>query len=344
MGSIILVLSVAGIVLALSLDGQRGASGPVGGGTSGYSPSDGAGGEDTPSSPDDSASADGGDGADDGADNDGGAMTLADLTGSWVGEDDASGMTVELAFDGGDGFYMALLEPSGDYNVMEGICELSGSVLKLFPQRLASFSDGLYQEAYPDVSDDSPFELALSLNAGTLIIEGDGDRVTMRRGTPLGVWEFGRPAQPNTSAASGAAGVDDLTRTLTLGPFQINNEGNADTQLGWCNDTLASNNGFTSPFTAADFTGAEYLVVEFANPPAGALYIVWDGDGYGWHETTLDPPQSPDQTVFVVALASMDGYADFLTVGYELRLLLCYYSDSWLDLPIVDAWLAVANA
>lgn len=194
--------------------------------------------------------------------------------------------------------------------------------------------------------DGSDFTDTEDSGTDTLVIDGDiitmdaGDTVlTLEKGRRSGIWWYGR----DISSSAGITAAD-LSRTVTLGQFQIHNVDGPETQMGWCNDIFATNYDLNGSFIINDFTSAEYLVLVLGEPPKGGIDFVWQGDDFGWNQTTqFVPAGGTDETTIIFKLSDMEGYSNFLKVEHEMIVYVCYYSDSWNDLPLSDAYLAISK-
>jgi serine/threonine protein kinase len=132
------------------------------------------------------------------------------------------------------------------------------------------------------------------------------------------------------------------TRTITLGQFICENTDNRSQQKGWCTKGVEIDDGsVTSPWSAKDFTSSRYLILEFGKEPAGNIDFVWKGDtnDWGWTQTSGLTPQGDK---IVIDLHTINGYYQYMRSS-ELLIYLCYYSDSWDDLPVKDAYFANAQ-
>ena len=117
------------------------------------------------------------------------------------------------------------------------------------------------------------------------------------------------------------------------------NLSNGDTQQGWLTDGVDGN---SSPLTAADFTSAKYLVLEFAQAPTGGMQVIWQGDGDAWAWDQTDgviPNDGMTGTQLVVDLSSTLKNYDLFKASTQLKLLLGYYSNNIADLGITKAYL-----
>jgi hypothetical protein len=149
------------------------------------------------------------------------------------------------------------------------------------------------------------------------------------------------PSQDDTPSPDTTPSVDNLTRTVTLGGFAIVNDDAPDYQKGWCSD---NDSGLPSSGSVSDFTGAQYLVVEFDKAPVGGIFFVWvgDSDGAQWNQTDrVVPDLGTTETLLVIELSEMNGYDNYIKCTGFVKIFLGYYSSSWNDLGIKDAYLAV---
>jgi hypothetical protein len=180
------------------------------------------------------------------------------------------------------------------------------------------------------------------INFATFTEEFDGllrDFINWAKGVNIAQGAGAPPAINDTVDAA------PLTRVVTLGQFNIYNGDNPDVQKGWVTDGL----GFDSNLTLRNFTDARYLIVEFDREPAGNIDFIWSYIGseghFGWNQTNMGSASSgaftlTDRTL-TIDLTKMNGYNDFAnTTNSDLVIFLGYYSNSWYDLPITDAYFA----
>ncbi|MCL2108275.1 MAG: serine/threonine protein kinase [Oscillospiraceae bacterium] len=146
------------------------------------------------------------------------------------------------------------------------------------------------------------------------------------------------PPEPPTPEPAPTPATPTHTRMGTLGDFMIHNNDAPDTQKGWLTDNYADD--IYSPFESIDFKMAPYLILEFWNPPAGGVWLCWNSELSDWNEYQFVAVGGSNETVFVIDMGEIPHYHDTFLASLEIRLLLGYYSDSWDDLQLKDAYFA----
>jgi hypothetical protein len=260
------------------------------------------------------------------------AAVEQNITGTWTAVQD--GLVFELALGDNGEFYAMTYDPDDIeelaltyVRVLEGTYEITGADIYFTPLWLVLFDYDTYEIAPSEESDRMTSSIHVRGNAFTMT-DPDGTELTFAKTTPS-IWEFGYRERM-------AGGYPVYMRKATLGQFQILRLDNPTSQLGWATSGVVIDD-LASPFTMRDFT-RRYLVLEFGKEPDGDFQFAWIdwADLDSWTQTDNLKAQG---TTLVIDMTRINGYEQYVLCA-DMLIYVCYYDDSWDDLPLIDAYFA----
>ena len=264
-----------------------------------------------------------------------------DILGSWTTMYEDV-YVMEYGFNRNGEYYGMMYDPDDiDYlitsNIMviEGTYTVIGNDLYLTPLWEIAFD--YEQHDISPYSKNEEWTSALTVvNDYTLrMVDPDGSVNVFTKTTPS-YWDFGQ-----RDWLGNRFNPDQYVRNITLGEFTVQNNDNPAQQKGWATHGIELDSGYLSnSWSAWEFTSSRYLILEFYDEPDDPFQFVWRGynayDGWNWVQTNDLRAQGNH---LVIDLYDINGYYDYITYP-ELLIYVCYWDDSWLDLPLKDAYFA----
>jgi hypothetical protein len=256
------------------------------------------------------------------------------LLGSWSAVQEG-GLMLEYAFNGNGEYYSMLYDPEDIdeleltyIRVLEGTYEIAGSDVFVTPLWSVTFDYDVYDVVPYDGDDTWKSSFSVRGNALTMV-DPSGTTSALTKTTPS-VWEFGHREKM-------ANGQPVYIRKVTLGQFSINQVANPTRHKGWATSGVIIEN-LDSTFTARDFT-RRYLVLELGAEPAGDFLFAWVEKGAPAGSWTQTDNLKAQGTTLVIDMTQINGYDQYIQLT-DMLIYVCYFDDSWDDLPLLDAYFA----
>jgi len=257
------------------------------------------------------------------------------------------GFIYELVLNGENQFYILGLDTGedsdGEVHIGAGTYTSGGT----------DFSLNIDWYGYKYYGEDEYYEAGMSIFYGTYYgnIYGD-DTISVnngflshhitfsRRSEPSELWDFEKSRSIGLFYEE-APPLPQYVTTVTLGDFTVQNNDAPKNQKGWITKWYDE---LPSPWTARDFTGSQFLIIEFWNEPQGGIDFIWKSGVHDWMQTNMSTAQEGaftwyGETKLVIDLTKTRHYDEYIKSS-ELVIYLGYYSDSWDDLWIKDAYFA----